>query len=120
MSWLFCGGVVAAWPACRGAAFPDVRTGVTTFSFHWEAEVAGGVSRAPCTFMATSSLFAAWLTYGSRSLLITVCGRAPCADCGPDACMAPDRSAYRKCNPECWAAVMVVACWFAVSIAATS
>jgi hypothetical protein len=93
LSWPFCGGVVAAWLACCGLACPGVRTGVTTCSFHWEADVAGGVSRAPCTFIATSSLFAAWLTYGSRSLLITVCGRATCADCEPDACMAPDRSA---------------------------
>jgi hypothetical protein len=98
---LFCGDGVSAGVVCgdTGLVRCDVGcvgTGRTTCSSQWEAVVPGRVSWAPPTFIATSSLSTAWLTYGSRSLAIVGCAGLPCAGCEPDdpvPCVAPDRSA---------------------------
>jgi hypothetical protein len=94
---LFCGEATAACfagPTCAGVAAGRgaacVSTGRTTFSRHGkagvteeagaadEADEAGAAFRELRTFIVASLLFAAWLTYGSRSLPIAVCvGRAP-------------------------------------------
>jgi hypothetical protein len=98
LSWLFCGDGVAVAVVCCGVV--GAETGRTTLSCHGEADVTSGARWAACTFIVTSLLPAAWLTYGSRSPPIVVfAGRAcPCCELvakpdGPVPSMAPDRSA---------------------------
>jgi hypothetical protein len=98
LSWLFCGDGVAAAVVCSGVA--GAETGRTTLSCHGDADVTSGVPWAACTFIVTSLLPAAWLTYGSRSLPIAVSVGRVCPCCepvtgpdGPVPSVAPDRSA---------------------------
>jgi len=98
LSWLFCGDGAAAAVVGGGAA--GAETGRTTLSCHGEADATSGVLGAACTFIVTSLLSAAWLTYGSRSLPIVVFVGRPCPCCepvaepdGPVPTIAPDRSA---------------------------
>jgi hypothetical protein len=96
--WLFCGDGVAAAEVCCGVV--GAETGRTTLNCHGEADVTSGVAWAACTFIVTSLLSAAWLTYGSRSLpIVVLVGRVcPCCESasepdGPVPCMALDTSA---------------------------
>lgn len=98
MSWLFCGDAVAAAVVRCGVV--GAETGRTTLSCHGEADVTSGAAWAAGTFIVTSLLSAAWLTYGIRSLPIVVFVGRDCACCAPVAepggavpTMAPDRSA---------------------------